>query len=173
MTLRARYGAGWEPGALIASLTLLPGLAGSAAAMRGRWRAAVVATAVQGLVSIVAFVAVASPYLGRVLSARDIALAALASKSTGEEIVTYRFFHHSLDYYAGYQIASDLEDRDALSRLVQQRHQFLVVTEESRLPELRQLDCCTLQLLAGQGKLRLLRVTRRSRSGQTSGSSPP
>ncbi len=162
MALRTRYGAGWVPGAVIAMLTLLPALAGSAAAMRGRWRAAVAATAVQGLVSVMAVVVVASPYLEKVLSAREIAAAALSNRSAGEEIATYRYFHHTLDYYTGYQVASDLENSAALEQFAQLRHQFLVVTEESRLLELRQLGCCAVQPLAEQGKLRLVRVTSRS-----------
>ena len=162
LALRTRYGAGWVPGAVIATLALLPALAGSAAAMRGRWRAAVAATAVQGLVSVMAVVLVASPYLEKVLSAREIAAAALSNRSAGEEIATYRYFHHALGYYTGYQVASDLENSAALEQFAQLRHQFLVVTEESRLLELQQLGCCTVQPLAEQGKLRLVRVTGRS-----------
>jgi len=162
MALRARYGAGWWPGALIGAFTLLPALAGAIAAMRGRWRAVVAATTLQGLVSIMAFVVLASPYLARTLSARDIAFAALSSRSAGEEIATYKYFHHTLDYYTGYQVASDMENPAALEQFAEQRHQFLVVTQEKWLAELQKLRCCTIQQLAEQGPLRLLRVTRNS-----------
>jgi hypothetical protein len=159
MALQARYGADRVPAALIGALTLLPALAGAAAAMRSKWRAAFVATAVQGLVSVIAFVVLASPYLARTLSARDIALAALSSRSAGEEIATYRYFHHTLDYYTGYQVAADMESPAALEQFAEQRHRFLVVTEEKWLREIQQIKCCTTQQIAEQGRLRLLRVT--------------
>ncbi len=162
MVLRARYGAGWWPGVVIGALTMLPALAGAAAAMRGRWRTAVTATMVQGLVSVLSFVVLASPYLARTLSARDIATAALSDRSAGEEIATYKYFHHALDYYTGYQVASDIEDPGTLEQFAGHQQRFLVVTREQWIPELRQLACCTIQLLAEQGELRLLRVTRRS-----------
>jgi 4-amino-4-deoxy-L-arabinose transferase-like glycosyltransferase len=162
MALRTRYGAGWLPGALIGAVSLLPALAGAAAAVRGRWRAAFVATAVQGLVSVLAFVLLASPHLARMLSARDIALAALSARSTGEEIASYRYFHHTLDYYTGYQVASDLESSAALEQFAQKRQQFLIVTQEKWLREIQQIKCCTTQQIAEQGRLRLLRVTARS-----------
>ena len=160
LVLRTRYGAGWMPGVLIGAITLVPALAGTAAALCGRWRAAVVATTVQGVASVMAFVLLASPFLAASLSARDIALAALSSRSAGEEIATYKYFHHTLDYYTAYQIASDLEDREALEQFAPQRHGFLIVTRKQWIPELRQLRCCTIQPLAEQGDLRLLRVTR-------------
>jgi 4-amino-4-deoxy-L-arabinose transferase-like glycosyltransferase len=159
MALRARYGADWVPPALIGALTLLPALAGAAAAMRSKWRAAFVATVVQGLVAVIAFVVLASPYLARTLSARDIALAALSSRSAGEEIATYRYFHHTLDYYTGYQVAADMESPAALEQFAGQRHRFLVVTEEKWLREIQRIKCCTTQQIAEQGRLRLLRVT--------------
>ncbi len=164
LVLRGRYGAGWLPGALIGVLTLLPALAGAAAALGGRWRAAVAATTVQGLVSVIAFVVIASPYLAVTLSARDIALAALSNRSPGEEIATYKYFHHTLDYYTAYQIASGLEDPAALEQFARQRPRFLIVTREQWIPELEHIECCTIQRLAGQGQLRLLRITRKSRA---------
>jgi 4-amino-4-deoxy-L-arabinose transferase-like glycosyltransferase len=160
--LRTRYGAGWEPGALIALLTLLPALAGGVAAVHGRWRTAAIATTLQGVVSVMAFVVVASPYLASVLSARDIALAALSDRPDGEEIVTYRYFHHGLDYYTGYQVASEIESPAELAQFAEKKHRFLVVTQQRWLPEIRQLKCCTIQTLAEQGYLRLIRVTGRS-----------
>jgi len=159
IALKARYGAGWEPGALIALLALLPALAGGMAAMRGRWRTAVIATAVQGMVAVMAFVVVASPYLASVLSARDIALAALSNRSNGEEIVTFRYSSHSLDYYTGYQVASEIESPEALEQYADKQHRLLVVTQDQWAPELRQLKCCAIQPLAEQGRLRLIRVT--------------
>ncbi len=162
LVLRARYGAGWLPGALIGVLTLLPALAGAVAALRGRWRAAVAATTVQGLVSVIAFVVIASPYLAVTLSARDIALAALSNRSPGEEIGTYKYFHHTLDYYTAYQVVSDLEDPAALEQFARQRRQFLVVTQEQWIPEIEHAVCCTIDELAAQGRLRLLRLTRKA-----------
>ena len=160
--LRTRYGAGWEPGALIALLTLLPALAAGIAAVHGRWRTAAVASTVQGMAAVMVFVLVASPYLARVLSARDIALAALSNRANGEEIVTYKYSHHSLDYYTGYRVASDIESPSELAQFAEKQHRFLVVTQQRWLPELRQLKCCTIRRLAGQGPLRLIRVTGRS-----------
>jgi len=161
VVLRTTYGAGLLPGALIGVLTLLPALAGAVAALRGRWRAAVAATVVQGLFSVIAFVVLASPYLAVKLSARDISLAALSARSAGEEIATYKYFHHTLDYYTAYQVVSDLEDPAALEQFAQQRRQFLVVTQEQWIPEIEHAVCCTIDELAAQGRLRLLRVTRK------------
>ena len=162
VVLRTTYGAGLLPGALIGVLTLLPALAAAVAALRGRWRAAVAATVVQGLFSVIAFVVLASPYLAVKLSARDISLAALSARSAGEEIATYKYFHHTLDYYTAYQVVSDLEDPAALEQFAQQRRQFLVVTREQWIPEIEHAACCTIDELASQGRLRLLRLTRKA-----------
>lgn len=162
VALRAKYGAGWAPGLLIALFTVLPALVVAAAAMRGRWRAAVKAMVVQGLVSVMAFAVLASPYLARKLSAREIALAALSARSAGEEIATFQYFHHTLDYYTGYQVSSSLESSAALEEFAGKRRHFLVVTQERWLPLLHRLTNCTVQPLAEQDQLRLLRVTRKS-----------
>jgi hypothetical protein len=100
----------------------------------------------------------AFPVLGDYHSTRTIARQALALQQAKEPIVTYLFFHHSLDYYANYNVVSRLDDRDALLRFAQANHSFLVVTKASGMREIESRREIAASLLARQGNFLLLRL---------------
>jgi 4-amino-4-deoxy-L-arabinose transferase-like glycosyltransferase len=163
LLMTRQYGAGAVPGILIAASLLIPAAAAFSAALRGKWRRAAAATVIQGFAFTVAITLIAFPYLGRAHSTRDIALEALRLRSPGEPIVTYRFFHHTLGYYTGYQVAADLRDVESVGRFAEAKPRMLAVTEKKRLPELEGLACCTAEPLIAHGKLQLVRLAFRPR----------
>jgi 4-amino-4-deoxy-L-arabinose transferase-like glycosyltransferase len=158
------YG-GWQVGALLAAVVFVPALLVFAYLWASRWRSGWTATVVQSAVAILAVALAAFPAIGRHHSTRGIARQAVAAAADGEPIVSYRFFHHTLHYYTGYRIMSDLQDRRSLEQLLANRGRLLVVTEASRLSELRQVTGVSLEVLAEQSKLRLVRLSPRDGPG--------
>lgn len=130
--------------------------------MRSSLAGAFKATALQGLLMVVAVVQFAFPVLGAYLSTRDIAYRALESKKAEEPIVTYKFFQHSLNYYTGYGIADELKDAESLSHAVETHPSLLVVTNVDGMKELENLTGISLAILSTQGNARLLRIKQSS-----------
>ena len=102
----------------------------------------------------------AYPVLGDHYSTRGIAREALRVQERGEPIVTYRFFHHTLYYYTGYRVAEDFQDSASLSRFLAGHPRMLVVTEQTRIPELQSINGVSLTELASQSNFRLLRISK-------------
>jgi 4-amino-4-deoxy-L-arabinose transferase-like glycosyltransferase len=154
---QTNYAGSWSIGAGLA----LPMLGAAAWAFRaarcGRWGGAVHATLLGSLAAIVAVSYLAAPVLARRHSTRDIARRLLAERAPGEDVATYRFFHHTLEYYTNYAMTGNLRDAEALRRFAASRSSFLLVAEAARLHELRSLAGCSTLQLGEQGKLRLLR----------------
>jgi len=147
----------WGP-----ALALLPPAAAAGWLwLRGRWRGALLATAAQGLVLVLALAQFSFPLLARQHSTREIAQAALAARREAEPIALYRFFHHTFHYYTGYRVAANLQDTAALARFARENPSFLVVTEVGYLAEIRGIQELSASELGAQGKLRLLRLARR------------
>jgi 4-amino-4-deoxy-L-arabinose transferase-like glycosyltransferase len=148
-------------GALLGVVALVPALFGLAGGLRGRWGAAWMATLLQGAALILAVTLAGFPVLARYHSTREIASEALEHRQAGEPLVTFRFFHHSLHYYAGYTVAAHLPDRASLEEFAATCPALLVVTETIRVPELESMTSFSTSVLAEQGKLRLVRLQRR------------
>lgn len=150
----------WGAGLILAGAILLPGLFSFRCGLRGDWRKAVIATAVQGLVIVMATAQFAFPVLGAHMSTREIAHRTLEQRTPGEPIVTYRFFHHSLNYYTGYQVVDQITDPEALKKFVEERPNCLVVTNEKGSAQIDGINGIAAHLLARQAKFRLLRLTK-------------
>jgi hypothetical protein len=129
--------------------------------LRERWGAAWMATTLQGAILILAVTVAGFPVLARYHSTREIAIEALELRQAREPLVTFRFFHHTLHYYTGYSIASDLADRQSLEKFAADCPTLLVVTEAIRIPELESMSSFSTVLLGEQGKLRLVRLRLR------------
>ncbi len=155
---RQRYGGEWTDGIPLAAATLLPAVAALWMALKGKWRIAVGATALQGLLLIFALTTQSGfPFLARYHSTRDISRMALAARQAAEPIVTYRFFHHTFFYYTGYEGGQPLADKDELRRFAGEHPRFLVVTEAKREEEIRETGL-QAEAKGRQGKLVLLEI---------------
>ncbi len=157
---RKEYG-NFKLGLLIGTVILAAALFGFAL---NRWRSKnrlVEAFILQGLLAIIATVQFASPVLSAYHSTREIALKALEIQRTGEPIVTYGFFHHSLNYYTRYKIAGDLYDPGAMSRFAQNHSSSLVVTTIDGPKTLLGIPGFSFNLLGEQGNLRLFRISQK------------
>jgi 4-amino-4-deoxy-L-arabinose transferase-like glycosyltransferase len=154
------YGAAWGAALPISAACLLPAIFTFYYVQRGRPAQAFSATAIQGVVMVLALAQFAFPALGRYQSARDIAQQALSVRQDAEPIVTYNFFNHALNYYAGYRVSEDLPDPMALGWYAAAHPRFLIITDTSHLPEISGLerDGRGVVILGEQGRLRLLRV---------------
>jgi hypothetical protein len=117
------------------------------------------ATALQGLIVLISTVLFAFPVLGAYHTTREIAYQALNLRKAGELIATYRFFHHSLFYYTGYQIAEELNDSEELRKFAQTHPNSLVVTEAIRLRDISGSAGLSVAILGRQGDLILLRIS--------------
>jgi hypothetical protein len=84
----------------------------------------------------------------------------LELRRTGESIVTYRFFHHSLHYYTGYQIAKELDDTKSLRQFVRTHPSSLIVTDSEGLKEISDSKGLSIALLGKQGNCCLLRISQ-------------
>lgn len=155
------YGGNWKTGLLLSVTILGPSLFAFGYGIRSNWTRAFRATLLQGFLLVLSIAQFAYPVIGVYLSSRDVARQALELRQDGEPIVTYRYFNHSLNYYAGYQIADGLQDPESMNRFARGHPCFLVVTEAKHLPSLLSLQGLPVSLLGEQGKLRLLRVNRR------------
>jgi hypothetical protein len=127
--------------------------------MKGKGRRAFVATAVQGVVLLVAVAQFAFPVLGAYHSTRDIAQQALLMRNPGEPIATYQFFHHTLHYYTNYQVAEKLDTPESVVKFMQSHPTALIVTKST--PILRGI---TVTRLYTQGNFQLLRLEFRRQS---------
>jgi 4-amino-4-deoxy-L-arabinose transferase-like glycosyltransferase len=155
------YGGNWRSGLMLSAAILIPALVAFGFGIRGNCRRSVAATVLQGLLVILATTQFAFPVLGDYHSTRDIARRALELREAGEPIITYGFFHHTLDYYSGYQVVGKLDTPHAAGDFGEKRPRFLVVTNERRMPEILNLDGFSASILAKQGNTRLVRLTRK------------
>jgi 4-amino-4-deoxy-L-arabinose transferase-like glycosyltransferase len=157
------YGESWAAGLPVSAACLVPALFMLYFARHRRAVAAFGATTVQGVILILALAQFAFPAIGRSQSARDIAQQVMAHREGTEPIVTYNYFHHALNYYTGYRVSEDLPDPVVLGQYAASHPRFLVVTETSHVPEISNLERagCSVVILGDQGRLRLLRVTRK------------
>ena len=160
VVLRNEYGAGWAPGVCLAAAVLLPALLVFWMGRRGRVKAAVLTTAAQGLMLLLALTQFAFGPLAAFHSTREIARQALAVAAAGEPVVTYCFFHHTLRYYTGYRIGANIVDAPSLLQYAGEHPEFLVVAETPRAQEIERMPELSVTQLGTQGKLRLLRVRR-------------
>jgi len=148
----------WRAGLWIACAAIIPGSVAFLFARRGRWKQAFVATGAQAVILVITVVVAAYPALGNHYSTRGIARAALRLREPGEAIATYRFFHHTLYYYTGYQISEEFQDSTYLKRFVAGHRQILLVTEAARIPELERIKDLEITVLSTQSNFRLIRV---------------
>lgn len=155
------YGGSWRTGLILSIAILAPALLAFWFGFRGNYLRAFSSTALQGLIIILAIVQFAFPVLGKYHSAKDIAYRALELRQAGEPIVTYRFFHHSLNYYTAYQISRRLDDPESLQKFADAHPSFLVVTKSNEMKSLREIEGILIEPLATQGDFHLVRVFRR------------
>jgi 4-amino-4-deoxy-L-arabinose transferase-like glycosyltransferase len=151
------YGGHWGIGLILAIAILTPAI--FSFTFRTSGKRAFTATALQGLIILVAVAQFAFPVLGAYHSTRDIAQEALPLRANDEPIITYRFFHHSLNYYTGYQVAGDMKDLEALYEFLKVHRSSLVVTNSEGLADLSGCDDLSITLLGEQGDFRLLRIS--------------
>jgi len=160
---RESYRNAWRAGLPLAAAVLLPALFAFAFARRGNLRAAVHATVVQGLVLVLAVTLFGFAPLAEYNSTREIAHQALAADVEGEPIITFCYFHHTLNYYTGYRIGINIIDPVSLLEFAQLQPRFLVVTETPQDQHLEKMPELSVTPLGEQGDVRLLRVTLRPR----------
>jgi 4-amino-4-deoxy-L-arabinose transferase-like glycosyltransferase len=150
------YGGSWRVGLLLAFAILIPAL--FAFRFRAQCKRAFSATAIQGLLILVAVAQFAFPVLGAYHSTREIAHQAIGLREAGEPVVTYRFFHHSLHYYTDYRITEDLRDFGALHAFAQKHPRTLVLTKSDALQDIVGSKDFSVTLLGKQGSFYLLRL---------------
>ncbi len=153
-------------GLLLAAIVFVPGIIVFAASRSRRWDLAMRATMAQGVVLVASLATLGFPGIAVNHSARDIAFDALRSRTESEPIVTYGYFHHTLNYYTGYRVAQDLTSVEALNAFLQRHSRFILVTKMSRLEELRALGeqpdrGFAVSVLTTRARLCVLRVSRR------------
>ncbi len=151
------YGGNWKAGLVLSFAILIPAM--FAFGFRANCKRAFQATALQGLIILVAVAQFAFPVLGAYHSTRDIAQLALQSRRAGEPIVTYRFFHHSLFYYTGYQISDEFNDQESLQKFARTHAGILIVTKANGLREISGSSGFSITPLGEQGNFRLLRLS--------------
>ncbi len=155
-----RYGVGWAEALPVSAVALIPSIFALFYAGNARAERAVHATLVQGLIMVLALSQFAFPAIGQFDSTRDLALRIATVRAIGEPLVTYHFFHYTLDYYTGYTITADLQDRESLLAFCRDHGRFLAVVTAGGISELQQLPGFSCTLLGEQGRLCLLRLTR-------------
>jgi len=155
------YGGRWKAGLALSSCVLGPGVWAFLQGRMGKIETAMRCTILQGLLVIMGVGWLAFPVLGDYHSTRTIARQALADRLKLEPIITYRFFHHSLLYYTGYQVAGYLQTEKELKQFALRNPSFLVVTQGFRFEELQKLQGFSVSILGSQGKLRLFRISHR------------
>ena len=156
--LARNFGNAWLPGVVLGLVVLLPALVAFRLFMRDRFRGAVLATVLQGLLLVLAVTQVGFVPLAAYQSAREIAGLALAADEDGEPIVTFCFFHHALNYYTGYRVGENFVDPPSLLNYARRHPRFLVVTEAPRIGDLKNIRELSVTSLGAQGDLRLLRM---------------
>jgi 4-amino-4-deoxy-L-arabinose transferase-like glycosyltransferase len=153
------YGGNWKVGLLISVGVLIPAVFAFIYGQKGSCLRAFKATAIQGLAMLLVVVIFAFPVLGAYHSTRTISLEALALRRAEEPILTYKFFHHTLHYYTGYQIAPELADLESLRQFLQKQPSALAVTKIDGMKEIQACQDISATLLAKQGKFMLIRVS--------------
>ena len=152
------YHDAWHAGLILAVALALPALIVFWLAHRGKLRGALYATAVQGVVLLLAVTQFGFAPLAEYNSAHDIAVMALAASTGRLPIVTFSYFDHTLYYYTGYRIDANLTGPDALLEYAHRQPEFLVVTTEQLARDLEKMPELSINRRAEQGKLRLLEV---------------
>jgi 4-amino-4-deoxy-L-arabinose transferase-like glycosyltransferase len=153
------YGGNEKIGLLIAAAILIPAVLAYVYGLKEKILQAFEATVFQGFLTVAIIALFAFPVIGDYHSTRTIAHQALALQQSKEPIVTYLFFHHSLDYYTNYQVVNGLDDMDALLRYAQAHRSFLVVTKANGMQAIDRRKEITASLLARQGTFLLLRLS--------------
>jgi 4-amino-4-deoxy-L-arabinose transferase-like glycosyltransferase len=152
------YGGNLKIGLVIAIAALIPAVFALVYGFMGNCTRAFKATVVQGLAVLMAVVVFALPVLSAYHSTRDIAKQALAHRQAGEPILTFRFFHHSLHYYTGFQIVDQFDSPEALGDFLKTHPNFLVVTDREGYKTLSGTKSLLITQLFTQGNFLLLRV---------------
>jgi 4-amino-4-deoxy-L-arabinose transferase-like glycosyltransferase len=150
----------YKIGLLIGAIILIASLIGLAFNQWSKKNRLFEACALQGLLAVVITVQLAFPIIGTYHSAREIGLKALEVQRKGEPIVTYGYFHHSLNFYTGYTIAGDIYDPGTIYRFAQPYPSSLVVTTIDGPKTLLGIPDFSFTLLGRQGDLRLYRMTK-------------
>jgi 4-amino-4-deoxy-L-arabinose transferase-like glycosyltransferase len=153
------YGGRWEVGLILSLAVLAPAI--FAFAFRDDCMRAFKATALQGLIILMAIAQFAFPVLGAYHSTREIAQEALRLRKNGEPIITYRFFHHTLHYYTGYQVAVEPKDLKSLGQFMRMRPSSLVVTNSEGQRDIAGSNDLSIAFLGEQGDFRLLRISQK------------
>jgi len=162
LVLDENHGLEWRRTLPLSAAVLAPALFVFLFLLRGQLRRAVTATLIQGVVLVLAVTQFGFPLLARSQSTREIARQALDADRSGEPIVTYHFFHHTLHYYTGYRVAANVVDPASLTELARRHGSLLVVTEDGWVRELESTPGLAIAQIGVQGKFRLLRVTATS-----------
>ena len=153
------YGGNWKVGLLISVGVLIPAVFAFMYGQRGYCLRAFKATAIQGLAMLLAVVIFAFPVLGAYHSTRTISQLALSLRRAEEPILTYKFFHHSLHYYTGYQIAPELENLESLRQFLHKQSSALAVTKIDGMKEIQSCKDISATLMGKQGRFLLLRIS--------------
>lgn len=154
------YGGNWRVGLLLSVILLIPSLAAFTSSLKADWRRAIVWTILQGALLILGISQFAFPVIASYQSTKEIAARLLVVREKGEPAVTYCFFHHTLDYYTRYSIDGDIQEKESLVKFLREHGQVLVIAENQRVLELKDIPGVKTQLLWEQGILRLLRLTK-------------
>ena len=157
------YGGSLWIALLVSASCLIPAAFAVHFARRKSAAAAFKAVAVQGVAVVLVISQFAFPAIGRRQSAREIARMVVESRQDGEPVVVYNYFSHALNYYTSYRVSDEIDDPMSLGRFAGEHSRFLIVTEFSHLPEIRELRDCSVTPLGEQGPLRLLRIVRKIR----------
>jgi 4-amino-4-deoxy-L-arabinose transferase-like glycosyltransferase len=153
------YGGNLKIGLCISIAALVPAVFALGYGIKGNCRNAFRATIVQSPTIMMAVLIFALPVLGEYHSTRDIAQQALMHRQAGESIATFRFFHHSLYYYTGYQIANEFSSPKELRHFLQTHYNILVVTNTDGYKTLSELENLQIAQLSTQGNFLLLRIS--------------
>jgi 4-amino-4-deoxy-L-arabinose transferase-like glycosyltransferase len=152
------YGGNFMVGLYISIAALIPAAFALGYGIKGNFRNAFRSTVVQIPAILMAVLIFALPILGRYHSTQDIAQLALMHRQAGESIATFRFFHHSLYYYTGYQIANEFSKPEELHRFLQTHRNLLVVTDTEGYKALSEYKNLPITRLSTQGNFLLLRI---------------
>ncbi len=155
------YGGNWKAGLMLSAAILVPALFAFGFGIGGHCRRAFKATVLQALLVIIAATQFAFPILADYHSTRDIARLALELRREAEPIITYGFFHHTLNYYTDYRVGEKLDDPEAAINFGRKYPHFLLVTDTRRMPEVLNLQGFSVSILEGRGNVRLLRFAGR------------
>ncbi|MBN2317864.1 MAG: glycosyltransferase family 39 protein [Acidobacteria bacterium] len=154
------YGGNWRIGILLSVVFFLPALTTVIFGFRGRYTRAYATTVLQGILIVITAAQFAIPVLGQYHSTRDIAQLALEARKGDEPIITYGFTHHSLHYYTGYQVHGKIDNSAMLPHILPEYEQYLVITKENKVQDIRNLQGMYFEILGEQGPFRLLRLSR-------------